>query len=471
VRTPTRRGQRAAIYASISEDRTGEELGVTRQCKELQEKAERDALRVVAVFTDNNISRSRFSKKKRPGYEALVEGAKSGEFDVILVRDQSRLWRRPRDLEDVCDWIDATGVEIQSVLSGTIDLSTANGRMLARMLGAVAAQQSEEKSELVTRKHRELAEAGKVASGGGDRPFGFEDDRITHRESEASITIELMRRVLLRESLNDICRDLQARGVTTTTGGPWKPHSLKRYLTSARIAGLRERDGAFYKAVWEPIVREADLLTARALLLNPQRRSYGEPRKYLLTKVLLCGNCKQPLIARPKDGKPRYVCSGPPRDQGCGKLTVVAEPVEKFVTEAMFSVLDSEKLAEAVRAIPEPPTRAGVESIADLRERRNDFAAKAALGEISEAEWKAARQALTDAIQAAEASAETMASLSAAAPWVGRSGALKEAWSDLDLSVRRAILNDLLVSVTVAPSAGPSAGRFDSGRLKPLWRY
>ena len=49
--------------------------------------------------------------------------------------------------------------------------------------------------------------------GGGTRPFGFEDDRVTIRESEAVLIREAATRVLTGETLYAIRKDWIERGV------------------------------------------------------------------------------------------------------------------------------------------------------------------------------------------------------------------------------------------------------------------
>src|SRR4030042_449926 len=71
-------------------------------------------------------------------------------------------------------------------VGGQVDLGSGGGRFVARVLGARAQLESDDKRRRLRRKHEELAAAGKV-SGGGWRPFGFEPDRRTVREAEATL--------------------------------------------------------------------------------------------------------------------------------------------------------------------------------------------------------------------------------------------------------------------------------------------
>ena len=90
---------------------------------------------------------------------------------------------------------------------------------MARIKGAVAAKESDDKSRRIKRKALELARDGKVG-GGGTRPFGFEADRKTIRASEAAVVIEAAQRVLAGEAVRSICFDLNERGIKTATGRP-----------------------------------------------------------------------------------------------------------------------------------------------------------------------------------------------------------------------------------------------------------
>ena len=88
---------RVAIYARISADKTGAGLGVERQIEDCEKLAADNGWIVVARHSDNDISA--YSGKPRPGYKALLDGIKAGEYDAVIVWHQDRLLRRPRDLE------------------------------------------------------------------------------------------------------------------------------------------------------------------------------------------------------------------------------------------------------------------------------------------------------------------------------------------------------------------------------------
>ncbi|MDE3192206.1 MAG: recombinase family protein, partial [Chloroflexota bacterium] len=256
------RPQHAAIYCRISDDRVGAGLGVARQEEDCRALARGTGWSVARVYTDNDLSA--YSGKRRPAYRTLLEDIKSGGLDGVLAWHPDRLHRSPRELEEFIDAVDVAGIPILTVQAGQYDLSTATGRMTARIAGAVARHESEHKSERVRRKHEELAQGGMV-SGGGDRPFGYDDDRTTIRASEAALLSDAARRVLAGESIRGIVREWNSRGIRTTAGRPWYTTALRRLLVSGRIAGQREHNGEIVgPAVWKGIIKPIESARLRA---------------------------------------------------------------------------------------------------------------------------------------------------------------------------------------------------------------
>ena len=117
---------RAAIYARISQDTEGTELGVTRQQEDCAREAERRGWEVVARYVDNDVSATR--KKPRPEYQRMKRDIESGHIQAVVVWSIDRLTRTPRELEDIIDLADRQGLELANV-GGNTDLSTPGGRV------------------------------------------------------------------------------------------------------------------------------------------------------------------------------------------------------------------------------------------------------------------------------------------------------------------------------------------------------
>src|SRR5439155_18051912 len=125
-----------------------------------------------------------FSGKRRAAYERLLGDIEAGARDAVICVDLDRLTRRPAELEAFMELADRHGIALANV-SGDTDLSTSDGRFKARILGAVARQESEKKAERVAREAEQAARRG--VARGSRRPFGYEADRVTIREDEAAM--------------------------------------------------------------------------------------------------------------------------------------------------------------------------------------------------------------------------------------------------------------------------------------------
>lgn len=381
----------------------------------------------------------------------------------------------PLELEEFISLIEAHGAAVETVQAGRVDLSTSAGRLQARMLGNIARYESEHRSERIRSKMRQLAEEGKTG-GGGVRPFGFERDRRAHRAEEAALVREAATRVLAGETLYRVVQDWTARGVSTSTGAPWSTTSLKSTLVRGRVAGLREHRGAVVaKAEWEPILDEVTWRRLVALLTDPARRRNGAQRTYLLSGILSCGSCGSPMVAAPRGAKwdgrgmrpPSVRAYGCTANGGCHGVFAIAEPVEAFVEAAVLRRLAGPGLDRARARLA-----AAISDDADLLSRiTEDERMLVELG-IDFAERRLNRpaflaaadrvQARLDTLRARLAEGSTPCSLEGIAD-------VRVEWPSLSTDRRRAVIDTVLSSATVAP-VGKTRNRFDPGRLRLVWR-
>ena len=150
--------QAAAIYARISSDPDGSALGVSRQIEDCKAWAHKHGTVVAEVYVDNDVSA--YSGKARPQYRRLCDDIKEGLRDGVIAWHPDRLHRSPKELEDFIVLIEATSAEVHTVTGGDYDLSTPHGRVTARILGAVARHESEDKSRRITKKGTGVGAAG-----------------------------------------------------------------------------------------------------------------------------------------------------------------------------------------------------------------------------------------------------------------------------------------------------------------------
>jgi DNA invertase Pin-like site-specific DNA recombinase len=333
---------RCAIYLRISDDPTGKQAGVDRQRDECQAKAERLGWDVVEVIMDNDLSA--YSGKPRPGFDSLLKLIADGKIEAVVCWHTDRLYRRLPDLVRLLE--SSSSLEICTVEGGDIDLSTASGRMVASILGSVAANESEHHAE-----RRQAANKSRAVDGHwcktGSRPFGY-DNTGTPLEPEASMIRKAVPEILGGKSLHAVAREWNDSGVTTVRGVPWTNLHVRRVLTNPRVAALRvHRKEIVGPGKWEALVDPTTWQGLTAFLSNPDRKNaVAFERRYLLSGVAVCGVCRKPLYSAFPHGKDRarlYVCKA---GSHVGRN---AEDLEAWVERTILPYLLGENIGADLR--------------------------------------------------------------------------------------------------------------------------
>ncbi|ULN47968.1 recombinase family protein [Mycolicibacterium goodii] len=221
----------AAVYLRISSDPTGNALGVARQREDCEKLcASRGWLPV--EYCDNDTSAS--SGKRRPAYERMLVDIADGRVGAVVAWDLDRLHRRPIELERFMDLADAHRLALATV-SGDIDLSTAQGRLTARLKGAVARHEVEHASDRKRRAARQKAEAGRPQ---WKRAFGYLGDTYQPDPATAPLVRQAYVAVLAGGSISDVARQWNAVGVVGLNGQPWTASTVSLFPTGTAQRGV-----------------------------------------------------------------------------------------------------------------------------------------------------------------------------------------------------------------------------------------
>jgi Recombinase/Resolvase, N terminal domain len=292
---------------------------------------------------------------KRSAWERLMSRLEAGAMGGVVVFDMARFSRRPIEGERLILAAERGLVVLDS--EGEYDLTTANGRKTFRDQLNAAAYESDRLSTRVKRGKRVKATRGGLNHSW--RPFGFEQDGVTVRESESVVLREMVARVLARESQDRLAFDLNQRGVSTPTGAKWTRESLKQLLLSARNAGQVVHNGVVVGHLpGEPIL---DNETWERLTTLYASRRRGRPYSvvYLCSGLVCCGRCGRRLSGRPRsqlklypDGEVRRQCWCHPRllNGGCGRIAVDQRELDRHVGALVVRILSDPRHAEAVEA-------------------------------------------------------------------------------------------------------------------------
>jgi len=488
--SPANGPTRAVIYCRISQDRTGAGLGVDRQREDCEALAERNGWDVVETYVDNDISA--FSGKRRPAYRRLLEDLDQGTATVVIVWHTDRLTRSIVELEEYIELSDRRGISTHTVQAGTIDLATPSGRMTARILGAVARQESEHKGHRVARARQQKALAGEWT--GGIRPFGWgaptgetytKVDRKTGEELEAP-ELDMLKvvpeeaealrywtdEILAGGSIRSLVKWCADKGVLTTRGNPVTHTDLRAMLLRPRNAGIAVYKGEEVgRGQWEPIVEETKFRAVVAILQDPSRTTTpGAQPKWLGSLLYQCGrgNCGRGMTVTQSGGRnyPSYKC---PTGHGGGRR---AEVVDQYVEDTLAERLERDDAHELLLPGPDDVDVAGLQAESEqIRRRMTDLAALFGAGQIDMVQFT---QGTDTARAQLEGVTKQLARAATVDPLVGLVGApdVRKAWRALELDRQRNVLRSVVEVTLKTPRPGrmPDGGYFDYSAVVFAWK-
>ncbi|MFD8086188.1 recombinase family protein [Kitasatospora sp. NPDC059722] len=215
------------MYVRISKDRKGQELGIQRQERACRELCDRLGWTVLRIYAENDVSASTTSRKPRPVYTEMMKDARSGVIDAIVVYSIDRLTRRITELTSFLEEQKEYGFAFATTEGE--DTSSASGRMILTIKGAVAQQETERMAERVNSALLRRREKGKPHAG-GPRVFGFEaDSGFQQVVPEEVKLIRLGYEMLMdRKTPGDVARAWNEKGSRSSASGTmWTPHKVK----------------------------------------------------------------------------------------------------------------------------------------------------------------------------------------------------------------------------------------------------
>lgn len=441
-RLPAPEAKRAVIYTRISQDKTGEQLGVERQEAECRELAERLGYEVTRVYRDNDISATK--GLERPGFERLLKD----KPPVVIVWHTDRLVRVTRELERVLDSVGA----VHAVTASDLDLSTPAGRAVARTITAWATYEGEQKAERQRAAHRQLSQSGKPWW--RQRPMGYETDG-TLRPDEAELIRQAYREFLRGAALREIARQWAASGYRLLNGKEPGGSDVRRILLSARNAALRTYHGEVVAdASWPAIVSEETWLAALAKLHDPKRRAgsspHGRQPQNLLSglDVVTCAQCGSTIKMGDKASNySRYACYG--------KCIAYPQPwLDAVVLLHLVAALPHHRAAAEALATDDTAERAREleDALAGLEHKRDELAEQYATGELTVGAYAAAESAVAKRLEAVAAQLDGMSTRSTTAREVAANWSLSASEvMSLSMGEQRQLISDVLASVKLSP--------------------
>lgn len=319
--------KRIALYIRVSTEEQAkiQEGSLKSQEQRLREYVDRRNEgeswgQIVAVFVEEGRSGK---DTNRPELQKMLSGIKQRLFDLVMVTELSRLSRSTRDFCNMLDLFKGHTCKILS-LREQFDTTTASGEMMMHMLMNFAQFERQQTGERISANFRARAKRGLY--NGGSAPLGYTYDkehkgRLKVLPDEAKTVQECYYAFLQEGSLARAAKSLNQMGFSPKRfrigGGKYRVglahftvHTLHRILTNpVNIAKRKiEENGKieFVPAQWEPVISENIFWAVKKKLLENKDRYKPESYKrhpYLLTSLLYCSLCNQPLTGKSSYGR------------------------------------------------------------------------------------------------------------------------------------------------------------------------
>jgi site-specific DNA recombinase len=492
---------RAAIYTRVSQDAKKTGRSVAEQEKECRAWCEREGWTVEAVHSDNDIGASRFAKKDRREWSALMERLERGGIDALIV------WEPSRATRDRAVWaalyalcVDA-GIKFGA--NGHLyDLSDPDDAFQLDLFFALATREVGATKKRVERAMRANAEAGKPH---GRLLYGYmreydartgamvsqlpdetirqaiAPDGTVTEYSRAGIVRDAARRVASGEARNAIASDFNARGIPVPS--PWKTSKkhkgwdlsqIRRMTTNYGYIGKRVFQGKVIgDAVWPAILDDETFYTCLNRIEATPANTRAGTLAHVLSGIAKCGVCGGTIRVIKNRGTLSYACAtlrvkaldGTILKHGhC--VSRKKETVEQLVTALVIERLSRSDALDLLAPDNDTSAREAAGKAGELRARLDALVAQAVSGDLSAAFVAKAEAQLLPQIEEAERQAARARVVPILRDAVRPD--LAQAWSTFPIERQREIISALM-EIEILPTDRRNR-TFDPASVRITWR-
>ncbi len=277
-------------------------------------------------FIDEGISRAEF--QRRPGLWAMVAAAKRKEFDILVVRDETRLGGDMLRTTMILSELSDLGIRIFHYADGQeVQLESSEDRLVATVRNYASELQRE---KIASQTREGMAWRARNGKPTGRVPFGIEvavvhsdggkkpEKDYRKNDEKAATVLRIFRMYVEGNGIRRIAKKLNDEHVPSPLGKSWAPSCIRDMLRNETNRGILTwgREGKAYKGgtkvrvarpanMIERSVREDLRIVPEDLWLATQQRieklsrtggrRKGRAPKHLLSGLLRCIVCGGPM--------------------------------------------------------------------------------------------------------------------------------------------------------------------------------
>ncbi len=401
--TETNAPKRAAVYARYSTDLQSER-SIEDQIALCQGYAKREGLQIIATYQD--AAQSGASVLGRDGLHDLLDAARQGRFEIVIVEALDRLSRDMEDLAGLHKRLSFLDIEIRAVHEGVAST------VLVGLRGLVGQLYREDNVLKIRRGMTGRARNGRSPGG---LAYGYEAvpgevgvRRIV--EGEADVVRRIFCEYLAGKSPRNIAHGLNVDGIAPPRGSRWNASTING--NAKRANGILQNSLYAGRQVWNRVRMIKDPDSGRRVsrpnppeewviaevpelaILAPgvfeeagkrkAERSNASPRDrrrphHLLSGLLRCAACGAGMSTNGKDrsGRIRVRCSAHSESRSCpNPQTFYLDRIEQAVLSGLRTELrHPEVIAEYVRTYHDERKRLAADAIKGRTRVENRLAA------------------------------------------------------------------------------------------------
>lgn len=234
--------ERAVGYIRVSTSMQVEDgVSIETQEYEMRRYCEQQGWELVTIYTDEGKSAYRDDLRNRPQLDAAMTSAERGEFEVLLVRDQSRLARKLRVSLALMARLADAGVRFDAVMEHVDEVSP-EGRLSLHMKASLAEYQSAQTGQRVLEAGRHRARAGQHA---GLTPFCVPE-----------AVVECFERRVRGQSYAEIATWMNLSGHSTQRGNSWGYEAIRDLIANPYYRGVVTYEGTEYPGQHSALVTD-----------------------------------------------------------------------------------------------------------------------------------------------------------------------------------------------------------------------
>ncbi|WP_347132250.1 cassette chromosome recombinase CcrB [Staphylococcus hominis] len=361
-------------YIRVSTERQVEGYSIEGQITQIEQYCHFNGYELVDIYADRGISGKSMN---RPELQRMLNDAKNGKLDCVMVYKTNRLARNTSDLLTIVEELHRQNVEFFS-LSERMEVKNSTGKLMLQILASFSEFERNTILENIYTGQRQRALEGYYQ---GNLPLGYNNipdnkKELMINQHEANIVKYIFESYAKGHGYRKIANALNHKGYVTKKGNPFSISAVTYILSNPFYIGKiqfakykdwndKRRKGLNDKPViaegkHTPIISQDlwDKAQARKKQVSKKPQVHGKGTN-LLTGIIACPQCSASMSASItvntlKDGTKKriryYSCSNF-RNKGskvCSANSVRADVIEKYVMDQILEIVKSDKVLKQV---------------------------------------------------------------------------------------------------------------------------